>query len=87
MMQYKAVLFDLDGTLIDTADDIGDAANRVLSNRGFPTHSISTYRFYLPWRHSYRHENRRFCGNVSSWSAVGVSLFRRIKGKWGACRY
>lgn len=46
-MKYKAVLFDLDGTLIDTADDIGDAANRVLSNRGFPTHSISTYRSFI----------------------------------------
>lgn len=42
-MQYEAVLFDLDGTLIDTVDDIGDAANRVLSNRGFPIHPISTY--------------------------------------------
>jgi phosphoglycolate phosphatase len=46
-MEYKAVLFDLDGTLIDTVDDIGDAANRVLSNRGFPTHSISTYRLFI----------------------------------------
>ena len=46
-MKYKAVLFDLDGTLIDTVDDIGDAANRVLSNRKFPTHSISTYRSFI----------------------------------------
>ncbi len=46
-MEYKAVLFDLDGTLIDTANDIGDAANRVLSNRGFQTHSISTYRLFI----------------------------------------
>jgi phosphoglycolate phosphatase len=46
-MEYKAVLFDLDGTLIDTVDDIGDAANRVLSNRKFPTHSISTYRLFI----------------------------------------
>jgi phosphoglycolate phosphatase len=46
-MEYKAVLFDLDGTLIDTVDDIGDAANRVLSNRNFPTHSISAYRLFI----------------------------------------
>lgn len=46
-MKYKAVLFDLDGTLIDTVDDIGDAANKVLSNRGFPTHSIPTYRLFI----------------------------------------
>ena len=42
-MKYEAVLFDLDGTLIDTVDDIGDAANRVLSSRGFSIHPISTY--------------------------------------------
>ena len=46
-MEYKAVIFDLDGTLLDTVDDIGDAANRVLSNRDFPTHSISTYRLFI----------------------------------------
>jgi len=46
-VKYKAVLFDLDGTLIDSVDDIGDAANRVLSNRGFPTHPISTYRLFV----------------------------------------
>ncbi|MBW2319352.1 MAG: HAD family hydrolase [Deltaproteobacteria bacterium] len=46
-MEYKAVLFDLDGTLLDTVDDIGDAANRVLSNRGYPIHSISTYRLFI----------------------------------------
>jgi len=46
-MRYEAVLFDLDGTLIDTVDDIGDSANRVLSNRGFPIHPISAYRQFV----------------------------------------
>lgn len=43
-MLFEAVLFDLDGTLIDSLYDIGEAVNRVLSNYGFPTHKISTYR-------------------------------------------
>ena len=43
-MTYKAVLFDLDGTLLDTIDDIGDAINRVLKQNGFPTHNMDTYR-------------------------------------------
>ena len=46
-MLFEAVLFDLDGTLIDTVDDIGDAVNRILSNNGFPTHPTSTYRNYI----------------------------------------
>ena len=43
-MTYKAVLFDLDGTLLDTIDDIGDAINRVLKQNGFSTHNMDTYR-------------------------------------------
>ena len=46
-MKFKAVLFDLDGTLIDTLDDIGDAVNRVLLNKGFTKHAISTYRQFV----------------------------------------
>ena len=37
-MPFRAILFDLDGTLLDTLDDIANAANRVLAERGFPTH-------------------------------------------------
>ena len=44
---YRAVIFDLDGTLLDTLEDIGDAVNRVLSARGFPVHPIDAYRFFV----------------------------------------
>jgi len=46
-MIFEAVLFDLDGTLIDTLEDIGDAVNRVLSKNSFPTHAIFTYRKFV----------------------------------------
>jgi phosphoglycolate phosphatase len=46
-MPYQAVIFDLDGTLLDTLEDIGDAVNRVLSARGFPVHPIDAYRFFV----------------------------------------
>ena len=46
-MIFEAVLFDLDGTLIDTLEDIGDAVNRVLSKKDFPTHAIPTYRKFV----------------------------------------
>ena len=35
-MQVKAVLFDLDGTLLDTAGDMGAAANHVITALGLP---------------------------------------------------
>jgi len=43
-MAFRAAIFDLDGTLLDTLDDIANAANRVLGARGFPTHPNPTYR-------------------------------------------
>ena len=43
-MSFRAAIFDLDGTLLDTLDDIANAANRVLAARGLPTHPKPSYR-------------------------------------------
>src|SRR5215211_2139514 len=39
-----ALIFDLDGTLADTLQDIMDALNHVLAERGLPVHGPDTYR-------------------------------------------
>jgi phosphoglycolate phosphatase len=44
---YDAIIFDLDGTLLDTLQDIADAANEVLTERGWPTHPVDAYRFFV----------------------------------------
>jgi phosphoglycolate phosphatase len=44
---WRAVLFDLDGTLIDTLRDIAEAANAVLARHRFPTHAIPSYRTFV----------------------------------------
>jgi phosphoglycolate phosphatase len=46
-MHYKAVIFDLDGTLLDTLEDIADAANSVLNRFGFPQHNLQTYKYFV----------------------------------------
>lgn len=46
-MQYRAVLFDLDGTLLDTLEDLADSVNRVLAASGFPTHPVDAYRYFV----------------------------------------
>lgn len=46
-MDYKAVVFDLDGTLVDSAADLGNAVNRVLVSRGFPVHEIRRYQDFI----------------------------------------
>lgn len=40
----RVVLFDLDGTLVDTADDLGAALNSVLTECGLPTVTAQAYR-------------------------------------------
>lgn len=46
-MTYIAVMFDMDGTLLDTLDDLGDAMNHVLAARGLPTHPADAYRHFV----------------------------------------
>lgn len=45
----KALIFDLDGTLVDTLEDITFCMNAVLSNLGFPSHSAKEYRAWVGW--------------------------------------
>ncbi len=42
--RFGVLVFDLDGTLLDTLSDIATSSNRVLAARGFPTHAVETYR-------------------------------------------
>ncbi|MBO5540037.1 MAG: HAD family hydrolase [Muribaculaceae bacterium] len=43
----KLVIFDLDGTLLNTIEDLGHAANYALEKNGFPTHTIASYPFFV----------------------------------------
>ena len=38
---YKTVLFDLDGTLLNTIDDLADSANRVCAAHGWPQYETA----------------------------------------------
>ena len=44
---YKTVLFDLDGTLLNTIDDLADSANRVCAAHGWPQHDTAQYRYFV----------------------------------------
>ena len=43
----KLAIFDLDGTLLNTIEDLGHAANHALQAHGYPTHSIASYPFFV----------------------------------------
>ena len=46
-MKYKAVIFDLDGTLLNTIDDIANSVNSVLEKSGFPVHSTEEIKYFV----------------------------------------
>jgi phosphoglycolate phosphatase len=46
-MSIKAVLFDLDGTLLNTLDDIADSANYALAVFGYPPHPVDAFRYFV----------------------------------------
>lgn len=46
-MNIKAVIFDLDGTLVDSVQDIADAMNKMLANNNFPQHDVAAYKLFV----------------------------------------
>ena len=45
--KFAAVLFDLDGTLLDTIDDLTDSMNAALAELGFPTHTVAECKYFV----------------------------------------
>ena len=43
-MAKKIIFTDLDGTLLDTLEDIADSTNAALASMGFPVHEVQSFR-------------------------------------------
>ncbi|MCD8156772.1 MAG: HAD-IA family hydrolase [Clostridiales bacterium] len=46
-MRYKLIIFDMDGTILDTLEDLTDSMNYALKKSGFPERSISEVRGFV----------------------------------------
>ena len=46
-MRFKAVIFDLDGTLLNTLEDLADSMNCVLKRNRLPEHNLAAYRYFV----------------------------------------
>ena len=46
-MNHKAIIFDLDGTLLNTIEDLTDSMNLTLSRFGFKGHDQETYKYFI----------------------------------------
>ncbi|MCL2093131.1 MAG: HAD family hydrolase [Treponema sp.] len=49
MKKHRALIFDLDGTLVDTLGDIAASMNRALSQRGFPELPVKDFAQRVGW--------------------------------------
>jgi len=46
-VKFKAVIFDLDGTLLNTLEDLADSMNCVLKRNRLPEHNLAAYRYFV----------------------------------------
>jgi phosphoglycolate phosphatase len=46
-LKFRAVIFDLDGTLLNTLDDLADSMNSVLEHNRLPTHPLEAYKYFV----------------------------------------
>lgn len=46
-MKYKLAIFDLDGTILDTLEDLADAVNYALGEHGYPQRTIEEVRRFV----------------------------------------
>lgn len=70
----KLVIFDLDGTLLNTITDLGIATNHALEELGYPTHALSSYPFYVG------HGVRRLLERVLPEEARTPEIIARLRG-------
>jgi phosphoglycolate phosphatase len=47
MNSRYGIIFDLDGTLLNTLEDLADSVNSVLERRGWPIHPVDAYRYFV----------------------------------------
>jgi phosphoglycolate phosphatase len=43
----RCAIFDLDGTLLNSLEDLADSANAMLRARGYPVHEVQRYRYFV----------------------------------------
>ena len=46
-MKYELIIFDLDGTILDTLEDLADSVNHALAKYGYPTRTMEEVRSFV----------------------------------------
>ena len=64
MKRYDTVIFDLDGTLLNTLDDLASAINHALDVTGFPVRTIDEVRRFVGNDYRFLIPGSALCGGV-----------------------
>lgn len=85
-MTFQAVLFDLDGTLLDTLDDLADATNRALRELGFAEHPVEAFKYFIGdgVENLVRRVLPRECGDAATLSRCGQLMRTHYAQGWAA---
>ena len=83
-MNKKAIIFDLDGTLIDSLTDIALCANEVLEEFNLPTHKIEDYKKFVGGGALFLMNN---CSPNNTTEQEVYKLFERFKEIYDAAVY
>ena len=46
-LKYQAAIFDMDGTLINSLEDLADSVNDAMEHYGYPIHTLQEYRYFV----------------------------------------
>lgn len=76
----SAVIFDLDGTLINSLDDLADSANTVLAECSLPVHPVESYKYFVG---DGMETLVRRAAPPETPDAALASLYARVKAEYG----
>lgn len=83
-MGFQGIVFDLDGTLLDTLEDVADSANAVLRRLGFPEHPVEAYRYFIGdgMENLVRRVVPRECGDPETIGRCGALIRDEYSRHW-----
>ena len=85
-MSKRCAIFDLDGTLLDTVDDLANAVNDALREHGFPTHDREKY-FYFVGNGARNLIRRSLPADVdeATYESVYACYTANYEARWNVC--